>query len=307
MTAPFFDDLVSRSSASTRDNNLRPESSPESSPRSQPVFGVAPWRRDDDRRQFDPSDRRVRRSLCWPVTRGPGARPDAVSALRRRDGRRRLRERRGRASDGAHLPPYRGYWPCKWSDVAGLRLLRIRQAFASVVLAHLQAWESESMRRSGSASMQRLARSIGRGSTSTDRLWQRGIRSRRQAGGSSLSWRSNCRRRRRPLGKPVRGLISICGPVARASRRFWRACNESFGPSITRIAPCCRQTPTRRQHGALPVFGLDISSATVRSRTRSPACRVWHRTVGVRIAITNNNCPAPRDNLSRRAGQLLWV
>ncbi len=77
----------------------------------------------------------------------------------------------------------------------------IHEAFASVVLRHLQAWESEEYCK------ERLgldccagSLSTAPSSTSTARRWPPAIRSRRPAGGSSRSWPSNSPRRRPQTG-----------------------------------------------------------------------------------------------------------
>ncbi len=76
----------------------------------------------------------------------------------------------------------------------------IHEAFASVVLATLAAWESDGVLqgppRAGRA---RWAPSTAASSTSTARRWPPVTRSPRPAGGSSRSWPSSwLRRRRRP-------------------------------------------------------------------------------------------------------------
>ena len=78
----------------------------------------------------------------------------------------------------------------------------IHEAFASVVLATLQAWESEEYCKERLGLDARSARSTGLSSTSTARRSPPATRSPRPAGGSSRSWPSSWpRRRRRPASR----------------------------------------------------------------------------------------------------------
>ena len=78
----------------------------------------------------------------------------------------------------------------------------IHEAFASVVLAHLQAWESEEYCKERLGLDAALGRSTGRSSTSTARRSPQATRSPRPADGSWHSWPSSWPRRRRRPASP---------------------------------------------------------------------------------------------------------
>ena len=77
-----------RTSGSSATRTCAPDSSVEKLAKLKPVFGEGE-RRDDDRRQLDPADRRRRRSCCWRARSGRGEHGLPVLALPRRTPRRR--------------------------------------------------------------------------------------------------------------------------------------------------------------------------------------------------------------------------
>ena len=133
----------------------------------------------------------------------------------------------------------------------------IHEAFASVVLAHLQAWESEEYckERLGPGRGTGLA-STGPSSTSTARRWPPVTRSPRPAGGSSRSWPSSSRAAKKGRSRRIgqAGTRADLDLRRRRSRRC-RHLGSLIAAALAafnhvsarvlpdRIAPRCRLTP----------------------------------------------------------------
>ena len=124
----FFDDLLTPFLGLTRDQNLRPDSTPENWPSCPPVFGrrygeQATMTAGNSTPLTDGASVVLLASDEWATRTGPAG---ARARCRRRDGGRRLRARRqkgGRAADGAGVRRAPAARPQR-ADAAGLRLLR---------------------------------------------------------------------------------------------------------------------------------------------------------------------------------------
>ncbi len=139
----FFDDLVTPFLGVYRDNNLRADSSAEKLAKLKPVFGVKLGRRDDDGGQLDAADRRSVGVAAGQRRVGRGARAPVLAYFV--DGETAAVDYVN-GKDGLLMAPT--YAVPRLLARNGLSLqdfdfYEIHEAFASVVLAHLQAWESE--------------------------------------------------------------------------------------------------------------------------------------------------------------------
>lgn len=215
----FFDDLVSPFLGLYRDDNLRPNSSVEKLATLRPVFGVkagdATMTAGNSTPLTDGASVALLASEQWaeahslaPLAYLVDAETAAVDYVNGNDGllmAPTYAVPRLLARNGLSLQDFDFY--------------EIHEAFASVVLAHLAAWESRSTASGGWAWTPRWGRSIGPSSTSTGRRWPPGTPSRRPVGGfwrrpPSSSPRRRRRKRRRTAARAdfdLRGRRPRCG------------------------------------------------------------------------------------------------
>lgn len=206
----FFDDLVSPFLGLYRDNNLRPESSPEKLATLKPVFGVRHGDATMTAGNSTPltdgasvallaSDEWAEAHALTPLAHFVDAETAAVDYVNGEDGllmAPTYAVPRLLARNGLTLQDFDFY--------------EIHEAFASVVLAHLQAWESEEYCK------ERLGLDAALGPIDRSRL---------NVNGSSLAaghpfaatggrivaqLAKQLSEAKASTGKPVRGLISIC-------------------------------------------------------------------------------------------------
>ena len=201
----FFDDLLTPFLGLTRDQNLRPDSTPEQL--AELPAGVRQALRragDDDGRQLDTAHRRRLRRCCWPATNGRPHRACRCSRTsstpRRRPSTTSTATEGGRAADGAGVRGAPAARPQR-ADAAGLRLLRDPRGVRLDRAGHAGGL-------GGPAILPRPARPgrparhdrPGEAERRTARRWRPGTRSPRPAGGSSPRWPSSCTRTDRAAG-----------------------------------------------------------------------------------------------------------
>lgn len=206
----FFDDLVTPFLGLYRDNNLRPDSSVEKLATLKPVFGVKGGDATMTAGNSTPltdgasvvllaSQEWAQTHSCEPLAYFVDAQTAAVDYVNGEDGllmAPTYAVPRLLARNGLSLADFDFY--------------EIHEAFASVVLAHLQAWESQDYCK------ERLGLDAALGSIDRDKL---------NVNGSSLAaghpfaatggrivaqLAKQLAEKRRQTGSPVRGLISIC-------------------------------------------------------------------------------------------------
>ena len=204
----FFDDLVTPFLGVYRDNNLRPDSSAEKLATLKPVFGVKA------------GDATMTAGNSTPLTDGASVAllatdewaPSTVPVLAYYVDGETAAVDYVNGDDGLLMAPT--YAVPRLLARNGLSLqdfdfYEIHEAFASVVLAHLQAWESEEYCK------ERLGLDAALGSIDRSKLNVNGSSLAAghpfaATGGRIVAQLAKQLARRRRTGQPVRGLISIC-------------------------------------------------------------------------------------------------